>query len=78
MVEAHVNSISSCPARANSGGICSGDHVWVGYWPDGIPDGVLCSCGAVLYDKRQVLRDQIAELQRQLAELGPESDERLT
>lgn len=51
---------------------CYGGHVWTwaGEIPDWPYDGMPCSCGAVKYDKRQALRDEIAELQRQLEELG--------
>lgn len=64
LVGVSVDSISSSHA-------CSGGHVWVwaGDLPDWPYDGMPCSCGAVKYDKRQSLKDQIAELQRQLAEL---------
>jgi len=50
---------------------CGSGHVWMwgGDLPDWPYDGMPCSCGAVKYDKRQTLRDQIAELQRQLVEL---------
>lgn len=51
---------------------CTGEnHVWMwgGDIPDWPYDGMPCSCGAVKYDKRQALRDQIAELHRQLVEL---------
>lgn len=52
----------------SSSNLCYGGHVWTwaGDLPDWPYDGMPCSCGAVKYDKRQALRDQIAELQRQL------------
>jgi len=52
--------------------MCVGNgHVWVwgGDFPDWPYDGMPCSCGAVKYDKRQAVRDQIADLERQLREL---------
>lgn len=64
MAETLINGFSSSH-------VCTGEgHVWM--WGGDVPgwpyDGMPCSCGAVKYDKRQALKEEIAELERQLAE----------
>jgi hypothetical protein len=52
----------------SSSNYCAGGHAWVwgGDLPDWPYDGMLCGCGAIKYDKREALREQIKALEVEL------------